>query len=140
MILFFIAYMWLANLQVVHPANKTLELELVVKAETDILFNHVHPVLFSLDSPDSITQQATGTLFLADPELYWETLDPVLWTLELPENVGDKLEVKISAVLALCDKQQGICYFQEVALNEVLNLDQALSKQTLVLNLSRPEY
>lgn len=119
--------------------TQTLELELLIKAPPEILFNHVNPVVFSLSSPGGeIAVEATGELYKDDPEIYWQTLNPVRWRLELPGLKS--LDVQITARLALCDKQQGLCYFQDVYLEEKINLKQSQNKQTLTFTLDRLDY
>ncbi len=122
-------------------STKTLELELLVTAEPEILFNHVNPVQFILSSPYGSTDiEATGKLYADEPEIYYQTLEPVVWRLELPKNSADELTVEVTASLALCDKPKGICYLHDVALKEIVDISQAANKQTLIVNLSRLEY
>ena len=119
--------------------TQVLELELLIEADPEILFNHVNPVLLSLNnSYGDFIVEATGQLYQDDPEIYWQTLEPVVWKLELPNNL-DALDVKITARLALCDKQQGLCYFEDVDLQESLDIT-AETKKTLTLTLRRPDY
>lgn len=119
-------------------AQKTqiLELTLLIQAEEGILFNHISPVIFTLRTTDSlIEQEAKGIEFIDNPEVYWETLNPVVWHLELPH---DAKEIEITANLALCDKQQGFCYIQPISIKKVL--DKKETKETIALTLHRPEY
>ncbi len=120
--------------------TRVLELELLVTADPEILFNHVNPVQFILSSSyGDLIVEATGQFYQDDPELYWQTLEPVIWTLELLDNTNI-LDVQITARLALCNKQQGLCYFQDVRLEQNINLKQPLNKQTLHIMLDRPVY
>ena len=126
--------------QALNVAPKILELELMVEADADILFNHVNPIYFTLSSfYGGREQEATGEIYVDDPEIYWHSLNPVMWRLELPQSLST-LDVKVNAKLALCDKQKGLCYFQEVALREVVRVNQAINKQTLTLTLALPDY
>lgn len=130
---------WFAEAQDV--SAKTLELELLVNAEPEILFNHVNPVQFILTSPYGSSEiEVTGELYTDEPEIYYQTLEPVVWRLELPNNSDNELAVEITATLALCDKPKGICYLHDVALKEVVDISQETHKQTFTVNLSRLEY
>jgi hypothetical protein len=130
---------WLAGAQDV--STKTLELELLVNADSDILFNYVNPVQFTLSSSyGNSTVEATGQLYADNPEIYYQTLEAVVWRLELPANSANNLDIKITAELALCDEPKGICYLQDVVLKEIVDISQQVNKQTLTINLSRLEY
>ncbi len=131
--------LWFAGAQ--EFSTRTLELELIVAAEPDILFNHINPVQFTLSSSyGSSTVEATGKLYTDNPEIYYQTLEPVVWKLELPDSSADELAVEVTATLALCDKPKGICYLQDVSLNEVVDISRDTNKQTLTVHLSRLEY
>jgi hypothetical protein len=120
---------------------KTLELTLLVQAEPEILFNHVNPVQFTLSSPYSSRMvEATGQPYADNPDIYFQVLEPVTWTLELPTTSVNKLNISIIAELALCDEPKGICYLQDVRLEETVDISQQRNKQTLTVNLSRPQY
>jgi hypothetical protein len=130
---------WLAGAQDV--STKTLELELLVEAEPEILFNHVNLVQFTLTSPyGSTAVEAIGEFYAEEPEIYYQTLEPVVWRLELPENSTNELAVEVTATLALCDKPKGICYLHDVVLKEVVDISQETNKETLTVHLSRLEY
>lgn len=63
---------------------ETLELSLSITADTELLFNHVNPLIFTLTSPwGEFTSLATGELFSEDPKVYWQSLNPVVWNLPL---------------------------------------------------------
>ncbi len=120
--------------------TQTLELELLITADPEILFNHVNPMLFTLSSPyGDFEVEATGELYKDDPELYWENLHPIVWKLEFPKTLKS-LETSITARLALCDKRQGLCYFEDIDLKENLSLKQSQNKQTLYFTLDRLAY
>jgi hypothetical protein len=141
LLLSFITHLWLIGVQDLNAAHKTLELELHIEADPAILFNHFNPVYFTLSSPyGSHQQEASGEFFADDPEIYYQSLNPVLWRLELPKNSADNLKVEIKAKLALCDKQKGFCYFQDIVLEEMIDISQVTSKQSLTMTLTRPEY
>jgi hypothetical protein len=117
-------------------SESMIELTLLIEAEEGILFNHVNPVVFSLYTHDAkLEQEAIGIEFAGEPEVYWETLNPVVWTLELPNK---RLEIEITANLALCDKQHGICYIEPVSIKKVLN--KKVEKEIVTLRLQRPQY
>jgi hypothetical protein len=130
---------WLAGAQDV--STKTLELELLVNADSDILFNYVNPVQFTLSSSyGNSTVEATGQLYADNPEIYYQTLEPVVWRLELPKNSTDELAVEVTAELALCDEPKGICYLQDIALQETVKVPPFDHKETLTLTLLRPSF
>ncbi len=134
-----LALLWFTGAQ--NVSTKTLELHLIVTADHEILFNHVNPVQFTLSSQyASSTVEATGQLHTDNPEIYFQTLEPVVWRLELPANSANDLDIDIMAELALCDEAKGICYLQNVEVNEVVDISQATNKQTLPVHLTRLEY
>jgi hypothetical protein len=120
---------------------KTLELHLLVNADAALLFNHVYPLQFTLSSEYGSTAiEATGQVYAQNPDIYYQTLEPLIWRLELPGNSPNDLKISVTAELALCDQPKGICYLHNVALEKTVDISQASNQQTLNLMLTRLEF
>ncbi len=147
MILAFLTSLLLLQTQQVSPvvyleAAKTAKVSLTIEVESVLLVNHVNPVLVTLHSAfGDISQELKGLPWKQKPELYWDRLEPITWQLTIPSETKPGIyPFIISAELALCNYDIGICYLEPIELKGDFDVSKHQENESLRLQLKSPKF
>lgn len=123
-------------------AGETVTVRLEVEAEPGILISRRNPPLIELSNPFGtgvLTATADGEPYPGDPELYYARLDPVSWTVSVPQGVAPgSYPIEIRATFALCSKTRGVCFTDEQTTSATVQVGRK-ENETVVVQLRQPE-
>lgn len=118
---------------------------LEVETTPGLVVNRKNPPVVTLADPfeqrTSLTAEVTGELWSGDPETYFAHLDPVVWTLSVPEEAKrGAYPLMIEADFSLCDTAIGICFTDHREIAVMLHVGAAGSDETAKVFLSTPDF
>lgn len=127
------------------PPTETLEtvtVRLVVETEPGVLVSRLNPPLIELSNPFGaaiLTATIDGEPYPDDPEFYYARLNPVTWTVAVPQGVAPgSYPADIRATFALCSKTQGFCFTDEQTVLATVQVG-GEENETVVVRLREPE-
>ena len=100
-------------------APVTLKVTLELAPDEGLLVNRLNPPEVSLRSPwkdSSFPAVVSGEPWAEHPDVYFERVNPVQWTLNIPAGtLPGRYEATVSAKLGLCQSDSGFCFVRRVA-------------------------
>ena len=136
-----LAFSWGAGQDAPQAATVETTVWLEVEAEPGILISRLNPPVLELDNPfrpgDVLTAVMDGEPYTDDPEAYYARLNPVTWTLPVPQGTASgRYPAQIRATFALCSQTQGFCFTDEQTVSATVQVGK---NATATLRLRQPE-
>lgn len=100
--------------QPITSQSNTLEVTLELAPDEGLLVNRLNPPEVSLRSPwkaSPLPAAVSGEPWAEHPDVYFSRVNPVQWTLIIPEGTPPgRYEASVTAKLGLCKSDSGFCF------------------------------